>query len=41
MQVEHEKCLEIVFYLNAQIEPTLLDKAIEQGRLTTPFDNAI
>ena len=23
MQKEHEKCLEIVFHLNAQIEPTL------------------
>ena len=25
MQMEHEKCLEIVFHSNAQIEPTLID----------------
>ena len=24
MQMEHEKCLEIVFHSNAQIEPTLI-----------------
>ena len=27
MQMEHEKCLEIVFHPNAQIEPTLMSIA--------------
>ena len=26
MQKEHEKCLKIVFHLNAQIEPFLVEK---------------
>ena len=26
MQMEHEKCLEIMIYLNAQIKPTLMGR---------------
>ena len=29
MQMEHEKCLEIVFHFNAQIEPTLMYQSSE------------
>ena len=34
MQIEHEKCLEIMFHCNAQFEPILVPRASRTGGLT-------
>ena len=37
MQVEHEKCMEIIFHLNAQIEPTLIPNWIKWKKAVWTF----